>query len=245
MTLVLSPHLDDAVFSCGALISALSSHEPITVITCFTQSVADPQGFALECQRDKGLADDVDYMALRRAEDSDAMRLLGADYIWYELPEAPHRGYHSAADLFGGIHPDDTYVAGPLVQRISETLSRTGAEALYYPLGAGNHVDHLQVVVAVDELRKNFPELRYVQYYDQPYANKHPKDYPGLSSFHAMEPKRLNDLGPGDYRYIARQSNLQRKWSACEAYRTQLPFQFGTKERMHSLLGREEYFRLS
>ena len=39
----------------------------VTVVTCFTRSVPDPQGFALACQLDKGLGPEVDYMALRRA----------------------------------------------------------------------------------------------------------------------------------------------------------------------------------
>ena len=68
--LALSPHLDDAVFSAGAtLFRAARRGWRVVVATIFTGNVAQPTGFALACQLDKGLAADVDYMALRRAED--------------------------------------------------------------------------------------------------------------------------------------------------------------------------------
>ena len=114
--LAVSPHLDDAAFSVGGTLAALAAagHE-VTVVTCFTASVPDPGGFALACQLDKGLPADVDYLALRRAENAAAMAVLGATPVDLDLPEAPHRGYTSAADLFAGVHPgDDVYrsVAG-------------------------------------------------------------------------------------------------------------------------------------
>ena len=43
--------------------------------TVFTKSVFNPQGFALDCQLDKNLAPEVDYMKLRRAEDFAGYRI--------------------------------------------------------------------------------------------------------------------------------------------------------------------------
>ena len=73
--MAVSPHLDDAAFSVGGTLAALAAagHQ-VTVLTCFTASVPHPAGFALACQLDKGLPADVDYLALRRAEDAAAMR---------------------------------------------------------------------------------------------------------------------------------------------------------------------------
>jgi hypothetical protein len=66
--LALSPHLDDAAFSCGGLLHALGAAGwDVATVTVFTASVADPTGFALACQTDKGLGPEVDYMDLRRA----------------------------------------------------------------------------------------------------------------------------------------------------------------------------------
>ena len=77
--LALSPHLDDAAFSCGGTLARLAAAGwRVTLCTAFTRSVPDPTGFALACQLDKGLGPEVDYMALRRAEDDAACAALGA-----------------------------------------------------------------------------------------------------------------------------------------------------------------------
>ncbi len=70
--LFLSPHLDDVAFSCGGTLLRLTDDPRWRVALCtiFTASVPDPQGFALRCQTDKGIPAEVDYMALRRAEDA-------------------------------------------------------------------------------------------------------------------------------------------------------------------------------
>ena len=56
--LFLSPHLDDVAFSCGGTLLRLTDDPRWRVVLCtvFTASVADPQGFALRCQTDKGIA---------------------------------------------------------------------------------------------------------------------------------------------------------------------------------------------
>ena len=75
--LALSPHLDDAAFSCGGTLARLAGAGwRVVVATAFTATVPEPSGFALACQLDKGLAPEVDYMALRRDEDAAAMRAL-------------------------------------------------------------------------------------------------------------------------------------------------------------------------
>ena len=73
----------------------------------FTGNVAEPQGFALACQLDKGLGPEVDYMALRRAEDAQACGRIGATPIHLPMLEAPHRGYADAAELFRPPRCDD------------------------------------------------------------------------------------------------------------------------------------------
>jgi LmbE family N-acetylglucosaminyl deacetylase len=76
--LFISPHLDDVAFSCGGTLIRLTQNGWHTVLcTIFTCSMPNPQGFALACQTDKGLAPDVDYMALRRAEDERFATIAG------------------------------------------------------------------------------------------------------------------------------------------------------------------------
>ena len=128
--LALSPHLDDAVFSCGATLARLADRGArVALVTPFTRSVPDPRGFALACQTDKGLQPGIDYMALRRAEDHAAAGVLGiADVVHLDLPEAPHRGYNSAAELFGTAREDDT-----IDQAIRAQLSELDQPELVLP----------------------------------------------------------------------------------------------------------------
>lgn len=137
--LFVSPHLDDVAFSCGGTFAALATAGwRCTLLTCFTATVPDPRGFALACQTDKGLAPDVDYMALRRAEDEAAAAILGAaDVVHLPLAEAPHRGYESAAALFG-----------PVTDEVDIPLN-LDADLVFVCQGLGGHVDHQQVIRAV------------------------------------------------------------------------------------------------
>lgn len=133
--LAVSPHLDDAAFSVGGTLAALAAagHE-VTAVTCLTASVPDPTGFALACQLDKGLGADMEYMALRRAEDTAAMAVLGATPVHLDLPEAPHRGYGSAPELFAGPRPDDE-VWREVAVRLEDVDAHLGADLWLAPQG--------------------------------------------------------------------------------------------------------------
>ena len=210
----MSPHLDDAVFSVGASLAGLvdAGHD-VTVVTCFTAGVPDPTGFALACQTDKGLAPDVDYMALRRAEDAAATAVLGASPVHLPLREAPHRGYDSAPALFAGVHPDDV-----AWQDVLAALGSYDADLWLAPQGLGSHVDHLQVVRAVAELDR--PTLWWR---DAPYALRSPGALPSP------------DL-PTALVEVALPEDRRRRGDACACYATQLGFQFGGESGMRTAL---------
>jgi LmbE family N-acetylglucosaminyl deacetylase len=209
-----SPHLDDAAFSVGGTLAALADagHE-VTVVTCLTASVPAPTGFALACQLDKGLAPDVDYMALRRAEDVAAMAVLGATPVHLDLPEAPHRGYASAPDLFAGVHPGDE-----VWRDVAARLAVLDADLWLAPQGLGGHVDHLQVGRAVAALDR--PVLWWR---DSPYVLRDPAARPG-----PHVPGGLAELRP--------EQDRQRRADACACYASQLGFQFGGKAGMRTAL---------
>ncbi len=212
--LAVSPHLDDAAFSAGATLAALADagHE-VTVVTCFTRSVPGPTGFALACQLDKGLPADVDYMALRRAENDAAMAVLGAATVELDLPEAPHRGYTSAPDLFAGVHPGDD-----VWRTVADRLAGLSADLWLAPQALGAHVDHLQVLRAVASLDR--PVLWWR---DSPYVLRDPAAVPGPEL-------------PGGLAEVHLPQDLDRRAEACACYPTQLGFQFGGVERMRTAL---------
>jgi LmbE family N-acetylglucosaminyl deacetylase len=198
-----SPHLDDAAFSVGGTLAALADagHE-VVVATVFTASVPDPTGFALTCQTDKGLAPDVDYLALRRDEDRAALDVLGAGHLHLGLPEAPHRGYGSAAALFAGVRADDD-------PPVREALAGLHADLWLGPQALGGHVDHVLVHRALRALGRPTAWWRDVPYVLRDPAARPPEELP----------RSLTELRlPVDE---------DRRARACRCYATQLGFQFG------------------
>ena len=234
VAVALSPHLDDAVFSAGGTLARLiDAGWRVRLVTVLTATVPRPAGFALACQLDKGLSAEVDYMALRRAEDRRAAAALGCravDVMHLPLPEAPHRGYGSAAALFAGIQENDPLPAATLAQEIAPWL--TDADLLLHPLGLGGHVDHLLVNAAVDRLAYCPPRLRWR---DTPYVLREPGQTGAVPQ---SEAARGRDGGPsrGAWWDVEITATLPRKLSACAAYATQLGFQFGGESAMREAL---------
>ena len=216
--LLLSPHLDDAVFSLGAYAYMQArAGEEVTVATVFTATVPEPTGFALRCQTDKGFGPEVDYMALRRAEDEAACAIIGTGVEHWGFAEAPHRGYGSAAELFAGVRSGraEMDLVDRIAERVGEALRQNPTTTLYYPRGWGRHVDHLIVIRAVEAVRARWPGVRFVQWYDQPYVARHPGAYATqLAS---------DDVTTRDF---AGTEALSRKLEACVAYRSQIGYQF-------------------
>jgi LmbE family N-acetylglucosaminyl deacetylase len=231
--LFISPHLDDVVFSCGGTLAALADRGWRTVmVTAFTASVLPATGFALACQLDKGLSSEIDYMALRRAEDRDAADILGvADLRWLGLPEAPHRGYHSAPALFGDfVASDDIWRV--LADMLGEIIRELCPAQVFAPQGLGAHVDHRQTIRAVQRAAAEIP---VAWYRDTPYAIRNPAAAPFV------------DAPELAARPIA--ATLARKIHAACAYRSQLGFQFGgpdaTAAALHAFSEREGGERFS
>lgn len=223
--LFVSPHLDDAAFSCGGTLALLAREGWKTILaTVFTRSVPNPAGFALACQLDKGFSSEVDYMTLRREEDLAAAKHLGAgETVWLDSPEAPHRGYGSAPELFAGVLQGDEAwrnVAGLL----EDLLRAHDPDILLAPQAIGNHADHLQVVRAVRELNAP-PELEVAWYRDAPYATRNPGSRPSSLLPASLSEKAVDIAG-----------TLDDKLAACAAYTTQIGFQFGGEEKMREAL---------
>lgn len=219
--LFLSPHLDDVAFSCGGLLAQLSDAGWRTVMaTAFTATVLPVTGFALACQLDKGLDASVDYMALRREEDRAAAAILGvAELRWLDLPEAPHRGYGAAGQLFGAMLAGDE-VWRPLAARIAALLDEFQPDLVLAPQGLGSHVDHRQTIRAVTHIAP--PHLAF--YRDTPYAIQNPGSTPAIGGPQMTECSITLAVG------------LDRKIAASCAYGSQIGFQFGGPAQLAAAL---------
>ena len=211
-------------------------HE-LHVGTCFTRSVSHPTGFALECQLDKGLFATVDYMQIRREEDQTACAHLQAEPHWLDLPEAPHRGYTSAAMLFGDLTDQDD-VQAELSVRVDNLIQKVRPDVVLSPVGIGQHVDHQQLCQTVVTLRQKYSEAAFFRWYDEPYLTRYPTAWPTHAKVQptpnwTLVQKQLTSTDSAVCVDI--ESVIDRKLTACSAYVTQLGFQFGGVQRLKSV----------
>jgi len=222
--LALSPHLDDAAFSCGGTLARLArAGWRVVVATVFTASVPDPRGFALACQLDKGLGPEIDYMALRRAEDAAAMRALGATPVWLPFREAPHRGYDSAPALFAGVRREDSIV-DDLAPALAALLAEQSPDLVLAPQAIGNHADHVPLVRALERAGPTAPVLWWR---DFPYA---------VRDASPREPFRDRFMAPPECHVALSSDEFEAKRLASRAYASQLGFQFGGAEGLERQL---------
>jgi LmbE family N-acetylglucosaminyl deacetylase len=214
MILALSPHLDDAVLSAGGTLAArAAAGEEVVLATAFTLSVPDPEGFALACQQ--GIGPETDPMALRREEDRAAAQRLGiARTVHLPLPEAQHRGYGSAAALLAAPRDDDL-VHQHLATAIARLVERFAATEVYAPQGLGGHVDHVQLVRALELAELSVGVARW-------------RDTPAVVS---------DDIPPTPGERVEPiAATLATKLAAAAAYASQLTSLFGGEEAMRATI---------
>lgn len=170
--LYLSPHLDDAVLSCGGRIAAaVGAGGRVAVATFFTADEPEtpPSALAADLRRWWRLpAGEV--MKARRAEDLAALAALGAEPLHLDLPEAPYRldaagapFYATLPSLYGEIAAGDG--ATTVAAAAARIRALPEARLVAVPLGVGGHVDHLVVRRAAEASGR---ELAY--YEEFPYT---------------------------------------------------------------------------
>ncbi len=169
--LYLSPHLDDAVFSCGGLMAMQDARgEPMSVLTLFAGDPPDYRisNFAAELHARWGQAGPP--IAMRRAEDRLACGRLGATVVHLEFPDAIYRVdenndplYRTSESLFDRSPANENGLLDSLVEALQE-IDFEDAH-VYCPLALGGHVDHVLARTAAERLGIS---LRY--YADMPYA---------------------------------------------------------------------------
>jgi LmbE family N-acetylglucosaminyl deacetylase len=174
----LSPHLDDAVLSCGGAIhqQVMAGRCPL-VITLFAGR--PPANAALSDFAQSLHArwrDSTDLLATRWAEDQAALAALGADYLRLNYPDCIYRGrehagewyYASEEAIFGPVHPAEQGLPAELAATLSEFIPPGDDVMLYAPLTIGNHVDHQLAFATALILKARGWQVRF--YEDYPYA---------------------------------------------------------------------------
>jgi LmbE family N-acetylglucosaminyl deacetylase len=166
----LSPHLDDAVLSCGGLLWDLfQSGDTVAIWTMMAglPMYEDYSPFAQEIHLLWGISGEG-AIRMRRAEDLAACAVLGAQARHFDWTDAiyrrdPHSGVPVVVDI------DTLFSASPepeLVANIAAVLREDVPEGarLVLPMGLGGHIDHRAVVLAGEQVR----EIEYY-YADYPY----------------------------------------------------------------------------
>lgn len=203
---VLSPHLDDAVLSCGALMAHAVERTEVLVVTFFTAAGSPPYTFSgRQYLRHAGQRDAERLYRERRAEDREVLEGLGVDWLhlglvdglfrrkprpagerlsWVPrvLPEATHvYPTYRLHIVRGRISPYDASTLACARAFLKELASRPGT-VLLAPLGVGGHVDH--VLVRTAAALSGEP---VVYYSDFPYNQRHRPD-PGFLRRNALVP---------------------------------------------------------
>ncbi|MGD8804451.1 MAG: PIG-L family deacetylase [Chloroflexota bacterium] len=147
-TIYLSPHLDDAILSCGGQIYQLTRAGKSALIVTIMAGDAPADGlseFALGLHQRWQLAGDA--AAQRRQEDRAACRVVGADYLHLNLLDCIYRRdpgtgaalYDSEEALFDELHPAERALA----RTLADTLGRLpDSNRVLAPLTVGGHIDH-------------------------------------------------------------------------------------------------------
>lgn len=224
-TIILSPHLDDAAYSCGGWIwEQVRKGKEVIVCTLFAGS---PVGitlppFAEILQQTWGFRGEV--TAGRRAEDEAACKFLGCEWrhlefldcIYRYLPRQFQPLINNLDDLASPIKTDEY----PLVERIISRLRNLFPDDRQFltPLGAGGHVDHCITRCAAERLQG---DLFY--YLDLPYG-----------SLSHQELSELLPAGAHMEKYMLSANGLHAWQQAINLYPSQLHSFWDSKEEMEN-----------
>jgi LmbE family N-acetylglucosaminyl deacetylase len=212
----LSPHLDDAVLSCGGHIwQQVRANIRVQVVSIFagTPAASAPLSpFAQELHTRWG--HQVDAASERREEDLAALDILGAEAIHWPYTDCVYRQttnghfpYASEESLWKQVHPGEQGLLEELTARIA-ALPLSPGGLVYAPLGIGHHVDHQIARRAAEASGKTL-----VYYADYPYA----KDPQAVQTALELTKKRWRT----ELVLLSRRA-LNAKVAAIACYRSQL-----------------------
>lgn len=228
----ISPHLDDAVISCGGYINHLTSQGTkvviVTIVTADYNNHLQISELAQYGLRVWGL---VDYpFAIRCEEDKAAAKILGAEVAHLGFQDCVYRQDESGQFLYTkrvrdvNVHPSDWKKFEPALQsRLGEYLQQYSNHDLRVicPLTIGGHVDHILVRHAVESI--SAPHTR-IYYEDFPYTLRAKA---GKNHLQLLKPYTIA-ISPKD---------IQARVDASACYISQIPGLFPSRlEMLHEIM---------
>lgn len=152
--IVVSPHYDDAVFSCGNLLSAIPQS---TVMTVFTGRPRDAR-ILTDWDRRCGFSSAGEAMRVRASENRealDALRAVGVDldFLDSQYVQRPDHGSDFLADTLAAM------------------IAQAQPSAVFFPLGLF-HEDHVRVSNVLMLICHRIPSVQWFAYEDIPYSKR-------------------------------------------------------------------------
>lgn len=228
--LFVSPHLDDAVLSCGAVLAFLASKTDVTVATVFTHAQTRLQNASIRrFLRSSGYHNSEKLYVDRREEDRAIHALIGVKTVHLGFTDALYRLKPSVGTferLVGKIIPDILFVYPVfswqlkigkmrrcdehIVDDVTSAVKKLAGKktVLFAPAAIGNHMDHQLVRNACAE---NFPWTIFWS------------DFPYNVRLNSFAPPELVRKG---YTTVEWKDSLDRKVALVKKIRTQVNFLF-------------------
>lgn len=238
--LFFSPHLDDAVLSCGGLLSLLGEKNAVLIVNVFSQAKEGKLSrYSKNYLHFCGFKDKNDYFKTREKEDKQAAALVRAKTSYLDLPEAifrfqprflfPRFFYNSKKKLLGKIDSKDKQILTEVKRGIKEKIDEAGEkiDRIYFPLAIGGHVDHRILNQVGFEMAKEklVAQEKIFFYQDFPYLLK--------SQMKKWEIK-LKKKGLRVKKIHLPKEVVEKKHQAILCYRSQIKPLFGTKKNFVS-----------
>jgi LmbE family N-acetylglucosaminyl deacetylase len=212
----LSPHLDDAVFSCGGLIFQQTNRGEEVLILTICSGDPPKEGLSEYAQElHERWMEGESPVASRRGEDQRACLVLGAGYKHmdiqdgiYRVNEGGNHLYPSMAATFGEVDSDEIKLIDAIAAQI-EDLTQNKSN-LYVPMCYGGHVDHRLTRFAAES---TLLPLNY--YRDLPYAGRGlplPEDLETPSGSEVVQPLSQDDVSGWVEAILAYKSQISTFW---------------------------------
>lgn len=197
--LVISPHFDDAVLSCGAL---LAGQQETVVCTVFAAAPRTPMQTSWDTK--SGFSDSSATMRARAIEDEQALAVLGAHPVHLPFCDAQY-----------GESPSHEM----LVEALARVVAEVPASTVFIPLGLF-HSDHVLVSNACVAVLERLPERAAHAYEDVPYRNMTGLVHARLRELPQLDMAAHDGHAHGDAAGAARREAA--KQEALRAYASQL-----------------------
>lgn len=249
---VLSPHLDDAVLSCGGLLSALKGRISCLVITIACSNPTPRPGGPGKAQRARNRAGFAS-PAERRREDIAAMQSIDCDFVHLGFSDCIYRRSPTSGDLIykkpreilarGLPNIDDSAHVEELYLVLRRLCLGMGRLLLIGPMGIGHHIDHIICAHIVTRLKSEratvlfYEDFPYVIYGDDEYE----KPLPRLRIEPDSPEEALTRIQHLPVRRLAMGFSIEDKARLLLHYKSQIEGLFGDEHEMRRMLAHRRH----